>query len=239
MKKFFITSLCLSSMLFAASNEEIIKFYSQIVQTQLPKAKVSIIKRQKVQNSDIESVELKISSPDGELTELLFTKDKFIFPELIDIKEGISYRQEFEMNKFQEAKLAFEKKALAELKKEKLIISLGDKNKPKMYVFSDPECPYCRQHLANIEAELKTHQIDFVFTPVHDKSAFEKSALIYKESKNAKSDAEKIAIFRKYFDPKLQNYPKVSEQELKQMTDLFSKYQKLGLRAVPAIINDK
>ncbi|HED6149774.1 TPA: hypothetical protein R5W83_002087, partial [Campylobacter coli] len=73
-------------------------------------------------------------------------------------------------------------------------------------------------------------------TPVHGKSAFEKSALIYKESKRAKSDDEKIAILNKYYDANINSYPKVSDSELKEVISLYEKYRSLGLSATPTII---
>ncbi|EMD8967128.1 thioredoxin fold domain-containing protein [Campylobacter upsaliensis] len=237
MKKIILlASACLS--LFAASDKEILDFYSSSVKAQFPDAKLSIVKREKVADTGFESVVLSIEVQGAKQEEVLFTKDNLIVPDIIDLKAKTSYRQEFEIKKFEEARENFSKNAKKEAQKEKMIISLGDKNKqPSIYVFSDPECPYCIEQLKNIEEELKTKQINLILTPVaHGKSAFEKSALIYKESKNAKTDAEKLAILRKYFDPTLKDYPKISEAETKAVFELYRKYRSLGLVATPTII---
>ncbi len=67
-------------------------------------------------------------------------------------------------------------------------------------VVTDPECPYCRRELDSIEDKLKETSLRLVIAPVHGKSAFIKGQLIYDETKKAKSNKEKIEIFRKYFD---------------------------------------
>lgn len=236
MKKIIVlASVCLS--LFAASDKEILDFYSQSVKTQFPDAKISIKERKKVGDTGFESVIVRIEVKEGKQEEILFTKDNLIVPDIIDLKARISYRQDFEVKKFQEARENFSKNAKSTVQKEKMIITLGDKDKKPVYVFSDPECPYCREQIADIKEELKTKQIHLILTPVaHGKSAFEKSALIYKESKNAKTDDEKIAILNKYFDKNIKNYPKVSEAEVKEIFELYRKYRSLGLIATPTII---
>lgn len=238
MKK-LLTFLSTSALLLAASNEEISKFYESTLKLQYPSAKVSVLKREKVPNTDFESVELGIEINGQKQNEILFTKGDLIVPDIIDIKEKISYRNEYEMAQFVQSKLEFENKALKALQNEKYIIKIGDASKPLVYVFTDPECPYCRQHLKGLREDLKTQQIAFIITPVHPKSAFEKAALIYKETANAKTDAQKIAIFEKYYDENIKSYPKVSDKELKAMYALFDKYKNLGLRSVPSIIEAK
>ncbi|MCW1562353.1 hypothetical protein OLT23_09035, partial [Campylobacter jejuni] len=88
---------------------------------------------------------------------------------------------------------------------------------------------YCREHLAQIDDELKNYQVNYILTPVHGKSAFEKSALIYKEAKKSKKmTKKKIAILNKYYDANIKNYPKVSDTELKEVFSLYEKYRSLG-----------
>ena len=234
-KLLLITAASLS--LFAASDKEILDFYSTSIKAQFPDAKVSVVKRDKVANTGFESVVLSVEVQGAKQEEILFTKDSLIVPDIIDLKAKVSYRQEFEVKKFQEARENFSKNAKTEVQKETMKITLGDKNKPSVYVFSDPECPYCIEQLKGMEEELKTKQIHLILTPVaHGKSAFEKSALIYKESKNAKTDAEKLAILRKYFNPELKSYPKIGENEVKAVFELYKKYRSLGLVATPTII---
>ena len=235
MKKLSLIFSCVGS-LFAASNSEISDFYSKSIKTQFPNATISVDNRQKVGNTGFESVIISIEFNGQKQQNILFTKDNIIVPDIIDIKNGKSYAQEYEMKKFQEARENFAKNAKPVAQKETMIVPMGSKNKPAIYVFSDPECPYCREHLAQIEDELKNYQVNYILTPVHGKSSFEKSALIYKESKNAKTDKEKIAILNKYFDPNIKNYPEVSDSELKEVISLYEKYRSLGFSATPTII---
>lgn len=235
MKKIYLTLIC-ASALFAASNTEISDFYSKSVKAQFPNATISVGNRQKVANTGFESVIVTIEMGGEKQQEILFTKDNIIVPDIIDLKSKISYRQEYEMQQFQEAKENFIKNAKPVAQKENMVIAMGDKSKPAIYVFSDPECPFCREHLAQIKNELKKYQVNYILTPVHGKSAFEKSALIYKEAKKAKNDDEKIAILNKYYDANIKNYPKVSDTELKEVFTLYEKYRSLGLSATPTII---
>lgn len=236
MKKIgLVLGLC--GALFAASDAELLEFYSSTIKAQFPDAKISIKERKKAGDTGFESVIIGIEVDGNKREEILFTKDNIIVPDVIDLKARISYRQDFEVKKFQKARENFAKNAKSAVQKERMIISLGDKNKPKIYVFSDPECPYCREQMANIKNMLKTKQIHFILTPVaHGKSAFEKAALIYKESKSAKTDEEKIAILNKYFDKNIKDYPKVSEAEVKEIFELYRKYRSLGLIATPTVI---
>ncbi|MBF7066762.1 thioredoxin fold domain-containing protein [Campylobacter volucris] len=227
--------LALTSSLFAANNDEIINFFKK--NPNLNDAKITIVEREKIQNSDFEAVIVNFEIAGKNLQEIVFTQGNFITTELVDIKKGEFYSQVFQAKLMEKQQAEFSKKALVELKKEKMFVSLGDKNKPLLYVFSDPECPYCKIHLDKIEDTLKTHQVKFILTPIHDTSAFEKSALIYKESKDAKDDAQKIAIMRKYYDKDIKDYKKPSQAEVKAVRDNFEKYSKLGLRAVPTIID--
>lgn len=236
MKKSLIL-LSLASSLFAASDSEIIGFFKK--NPNLSNANISVASREKVDDTNFEAVIVNFEINGKNLQEIVFTQKDIITTELIDIKKEEFYSQVYQAKLMEKQQADFSKKALVELKKEKMLISLGDKNKPLLYVFSDPECPYCRMHLEKIEDTLKTHQVKFVLTPIHDTSAFEKSALIYKESKNAKDDAQIIAIMKKYYDKDIKNYPKPSEKEVKAVRDLYEKYSKMGLRAVPTIIDEK
>ncbi|MCZ0771961.1 DsbA family protein [Campylobacter hepaticus] len=235
MKKLSLILISCAS-LFAASNTEISDFYSKNIKSQFPSAVISVGNRQKVGDTGFESVIVSVELNGQKQENILFTKDNIITPDLIDLKNGISYAQDYEMKKFQEARENFTKNAKAVAQKESMIVALGDKKKPAIYVFTDPECPYCRDHLARIEDDLKNYQVNYILTPIHGKSAFEKSTLIYKETKKAKSDKEKIVILNKYYDPDIKNYPKVSDAELKEVVSLYEKYRSLGLNATPTVI---
>lgn len=246
MKKTLVFLPLAFSLAFCASNTQIKKFYEDALKERLEGVKVEILKREKLPDTDFEAVTVKFSAKGMSQEDLIFTKDNIIAPDIIDVKQNISYKQSYELKKMEKERENFSKKALKELEKEKMIISLGDKTKPLLYVFSDPECPYCRMHLKNIRQELKTHQMKLILTPVHGISAFDKAALIYKESKNAKSDEEKIKILEKYYDEKIAHYSqrganslKVDEKEVDAVQKLYQKYSSLGLRAVPMIVEAK
>lgn len=216
------------------SNEQILTFYEAIFKMQMPDAQLSINKREKL-SGGFESVELVIKMQNKESSEILFVKDDYIFPDVIDVINQKSFREELEIKRYQDAKINFEKNAKIALQNETQIIALGDGTKPKIYVFSDPECPFCRQHLANIEEELKDYQINFVLTSVHGESAFKKVAQIYKEAKNAQNDKAKIAILRKYYNEKAPT-PKVDKKAFDEAIALYEKYTQLGLRSVPVFV---
>lgn len=235
MKK-FSTLFVFATSLFAASNAEISDFYSKSIKSAFPNAQITIAERQKVGDTGFESVIVRIEVDGQKQEDIIFTKDNIITTDLIDIKAKTSYRQEYEREKFQKARQNFSKNAKAVAQKETMVIALGDKSKPAIYVFSDPECPYCREHLAGIKDELKDYQVNYILTPVHGRSAFEKAALIYKESQKAKNDEEKIAILNKYFHPNIKNYPKISEDEVQAVFKLYEKYRALGFSATPTII---
>jgi len=131
------------------------------------------------------------------------------------------------------------KELFAKLDKDSFI-ALGDPKKPSIIVVSDPECPYCRKELANINERLKEKSIKLVLAPVHDKSAFVKSELIYKEAAKAKDDAAKIKILNKYFDEKA----KVDAKDMSMATPITDKNKETifssGLiRGVPFIFEEK
>ena len=105
-------------------------------------------------------------------------------------------------------------------------------------MFSDPECPYCRAELAKIETTLKDNNVEIILTPVHELSSLQKSALIYKDIKNAKSDSDKVKILRKYFSEDYNVDEKnVSKEESNKIDTLRKKYFSAGVRSVPFIIN--
>ena len=222
------------SLAFALSNSELVSFYEPIIKAQFPKAKLSILKREKLENG-FESVELLINNGNKKSSEILFVKDNFIFPDIIDIKNKKSYREEYEFKKFETARANFEKNVKSTLKKEGQIIALGDSKKPKIYVFSDPECPYCKAHLETVEVMLAQYQVNFVLTAILSENSIHKVAQIYTEIKSAKTDSQKISILRKYYGKDVKT-PKANKKAYDEAVALSEKYTKLGLRSVPTII---
>lgn len=99
MKKLSLILTC-SASLFAASNSEISDFYSKSIKAQFPNATVSVSNRQKVGNTGFESVIVSVELNGQKQENILFTKDSLITPDLIDLKTGISYAQEYEMKNF-------------------------------------------------------------------------------------------------------------------------------------------
>ena len=202
----------------ALSDAEIIAFYQGIFQSQMPDAEVSVGKREQL-DGGFESVELVIKVRGMQSSEFLFVKEGYIFPDVIDVKNKKSFREELAIKQYQSSKAEFDNKVKA----------------AKIYVFTDPECPFCRQHLANIEQELESRQINIILTSVHGESAFKKVAQIYLEAKNAKTDSAKIAILRRYYAPNVKT-PKVAQKDYEAAVALYEKYAAMGLRSVPAFV---
>ena len=227
MKKTFFTIFLLSGFLYSATDKEILEYYKHRLNNEYNtnNTKLSIVSRQKISNSGFEKVIVRIEAKGSSVEDIIFTKDKILTPDLIKQKQD-------------KVSSEFKRKALNLLKDEKMFISIGDEKKPTMYVFSDPECPYCRRHLRTIEEDLKTYRIKFILTPVHPDSAFDKAYLIYKESKEAKNDDEKLKIMRKYYSEDIDIYPEVLDSQRQEIVKLFDKYFKLGLRGVPTIIKE-
>jgi len=76
-------------------------------------------------------------------------------------------------------------------------------------------------------------------TPVHDRTSLEKGYLIYQEAAKAKTDEEKIAILRKYFDESLKApETKVSDEAVASMEELRRKYLSGGIKGVPYIVEE-
>ena len=66
---------------------------------------------------------------------------------------------------------------------------------------TDPDCPYCREHLKNVDAELKEANLKLIFAPIHQKEAFIKEPFILNElAKLDTGDTKgKIKILEKYY----------------------------------------
>lgn len=222
------------SSAFALTNLEIIAFYEDMLRLQVPNIKVSVAKREKI-DKHYERVELSIRAGSEEMRELLFVRDDYIFPDIIDVGAEKSYRADFEEQRRSAAKAEFDKKVKAVLKDEPHKIAIGDNKKPVMYVFSDPECPYCRQQLENVENDLKKYQVVYVLTTVHGESALQKVAQIYTEIASAKTDSQKLAIMRKYYAPNAAT-PKAPKKAYEEAVKIYEKYAKLGLRSVPTFV---
>ncbi|MCF6172951.1 MAG: thioredoxin fold domain-containing protein [Campylobacteraceae bacterium] len=231
MKKIIILSLFLiTSTLFSATNEEIIAHFK--MQIPVPNIKIKVTSRKKVSDT-LDYVSLFLTNGKESQKISVFTSKEYIFPDVIDVKSGVSLREKMQ-------KKEINKKISKIYKKEKAknIISLGDDpKKDTLVIFSDPECPFCKKDLANIENELKNFNIKMIFTPVHDKSSLEKSALIYKYVKNVKNTKDKIKILRKYFNQEVDE--KVSDKEVQRIDKLRQKYFQAGINGTPYKVMEK
>ncbi|EPN1533411.1 thioredoxin fold domain-containing protein, partial [Campylobacter upsaliensis] len=69
-------------------------------------------------------------------------------------------------------------------------MTLGS-GKKEIFVFSDPECPYCKKHLQKLDENyLKEHKVHFIFFTIHNN--FNLIAGLYKELENKQNDKEKL-----------------------------------------------
>ena len=230
MKKIIFVSAALAVSLNAATNEEILGLYSGA-----PKdIKIEITDRKAVDGLDgFEAVVLKMSQGDMSQEDIAFTKDNLFIPDLVNIKTGMSYKDQIRQTRVYSLLADVYPKEEA-----KNIIKLGnDAKKPTLVVFTDAECPYCRKEMEKAEDRLKTHNLEIVMTSVHGESGNVKSALIYKETAKAKSDDEKLKVLHKYYNmTEKGDKSKVSDAEFKAAEDLAKKYQSNGINGVPFIV---
>ena len=235
MKKYLLSLVALfSTTLFAATDAQIVDHFKSTIQ--VPNITIEVISRKGVEGIDgMDFVTLNLS--DGQRSQKLsiFTKEDLIFPDVISIKQGGSIKEMMEMAELQKKLSALYKK-----EEKKNIVMLGnDPKKETLVVFTDPECPYCRQELDQIEQRLTTNNLKLIFTPVHERSSLEKSVLIYTETAKVKSDAEKIKILKKYYDETVKYDQKVSDAEVAHINDLKTKYFGAGIKGVPFIVREK
>ncbi len=224
----------LTSTLFAATDAEIVEHFKSTIQ--VPNITIEVVSRQKVDG--IEGMDfVTLNLTDGKRSQKLsiFTKEDLIFPDIISIKQGGSIKEMMEMAELQK-KLA----PLYQKEDKKNIITLGnDPKKETLVVFTDPECPYCRQELAQVEQRLTTNNLKLIFTPVHERSSLEKSVIIYNEIAKVKSDAEKLKILHKYYDENVKYDQKIGDKEIARIEDLKTKYFGAGIKGVPFIVKEK
>lgn len=233
MKRYLLGSMVLSVSLFGASSADVTNYLKSKVPPNVKVKVLSIKKLDKAPKFDVVSVSLSDGTKSQTLK--LFTQGDFMFPDIIDIKHNTSFMQDLE--KQEQAKKL---KKVYKNEKSANIISLGnDPKKPTMVVFTDPECPYCRQELKNINKRLQSNNIKMILTPVHGKGALEKSFLIYKHIKSAKTDAQKIKLLNKYYDKNVDiSKEKVTPNDIKKMEKLRDRYIGDIVKGVPYFINE-
>lgn len=164
--------------------------------------------------------------------ELMFVQDKHVFSEMVSMETKEPLSQTYK------AKIVVKTiKPLFQKEAPENIISLGnDKNKKTMLIFTDPECPYCRAHMDDIENYLKKYNVKFLLTTTHEKSALEKEYLILRDIKPSMKDEEKIAILRKYYDDNYKVDKAISDKDLFKLIELKERYFTAGVTEVPFFI---
>ncbi|EFS5691629.1 thioredoxin fold domain-containing protein, partial [Campylobacter coli] len=163
--------------------------------------------------------------------EIVFVKDEYFFTDYVNFNTLESSRE-----KASEilAKKSY-KTILNELKKDKnYIISLGS-GKNQIFIFSDPECPFCQKHLKNIDEKyLKENTLHFIFISIHNN--FKITASLYKDLKGKATDKEKLEIINKYF---FSNFDyEADEKDIQASEKIFNKYLNLGVNYTPFIIDE-
>ncbi|MBO7370218.1 MAG: thioredoxin fold domain-containing protein [Campylobacter sp.] len=230
MKKVILSAVAVAlslSSVNAASDEDILSVYGGAPQG----VNIKVVERIPVNGLDgYEAVILEVSQGDFKQEEILISKDDLIFPEVFNIKEKISY-----VSGIKEQRKIVNLSKTYNSESAENIIKLGDdKNKPTMLIFTDAECPYCRKEMEQIEERLKAWNLEIIMTSVHGNSGHSKSYMIYKDIKNAKTDADKIKVLRKYYDEKLPSQEKEAGAEnVAKMQALAAKYHAAGVNSVP------
>ncbi len=214
-----------------ATNEQIISYFKSKIP--VPTVKVKVTSRTKIKEIEgMDYVTLSLSNGKRTQNVSIFTKGELIFPDVISIKSGSI------KDKLDKQKLI---KNLAKVYKKqdpKNVIVLGnDPKKETLVKFTDPECPFCRKEVNNIEKKLEKYNLKYIFTPVHDKSSLEKSVLIAKQANSAKTLDEKVKIIKKYFSGNVDK--KVTDEEVKEIDNQRNRYFAAGLKGVPFYVNEK
>ncbi|MCR8696516.1 MULTISPECIES: thiol peroxidase [Campylobacter] len=242
MKKIAITSVLSSSLLFGALSESEIL---EIVKGGNSNLKYSIESRKNLPNTNYEEIKIKMSDGKNSVYTALYSDGEYIFPDIIDVKNRFSYLANFEN---EQNKIALKEaskslgKVIKSLPKDSIITLGNDKDKEVKYLFTDPDCPYCRQDLELIENKLKNSNLKVILAPVasHGIPAIKKSIAILDEVKDAKDDASKIAILRKYFLPDAKEPQNISDKRVSQFKSQVDKIYATGaVRGVPTLIDEK
>ncbi|MDR1007503.1 MAG: hypothetical protein LBL65_02910 [Campylobacteraceae bacterium] len=201
MKK-ILTFICLSGLLFAGDFENNFK---ESVKNNF-KQDVEVISSDSLKSiSGLRLAVIKINggvmpfyvSEDGK--SFLAIAEPFLFADESD-KELLIKRID-DINKINEAA---KKKIYDEIfdkvpKESGILLKSQNKTDALLTIVTDPDCPYCRDELTNLNEHLKGVNVRMIFAPVHDETAFIKSALILEETKNLKDNSKIISVIQKYY----------------------------------------
>lgn len=187
---------------------------------------------EKTMLNDLEAFIFEFELGNEKSKEVIFVKDDLFFTDAISFNDLNSLEDEAQaflsQDKFQNILKALEDDKA-------YIITLGSGEK-ESFVFSDPECPYCKKHLQKLDENyLKEHKVHFIFFTIHNN--FNLIAGLYKELKNKQKDSEKLEIIRLFFENP--SYKNVSKEEAKGTEELFEKYKNLGVLYTPFEIKMK
>lgn len=164
--------------------------------------------------------------------EILFVKDNFFFSDFASM-ETLSTSKEKTIKILEKETNTRIIEALREDKD--FIVTLGSGNK-EVFIFTDPLCPFCKEHLEKIDDNyLKNHTLHFIFVSVHGEAGFNRANLIYENIQNAQNDIEKLEIIKNYYKDSINQEP-LFAQKSSDLKILFDKYTNLGINYVPYII---
>ena len=178
-----------------------------------------------------------IISADGKfmtgISSFFLADDKAIkeLKERIDGNPNLKKEVDKKANDNPKIKLAQEMK---KLDKSMILEFSNEKSSRTTILVSDPECPYCRQHLAKEMDELiKNENVLVIFAPVHKRPSWIKAQAILDNAKG-KSNIEKLALMKKYYSPDYN----LTDEEQKINTNNIEKiinsiFSKTGIRGVP------
>lgn len=207
--------------------EKITQFYQERLKDNFPQLQIHFIK--KIFLDGLEAFVFELDMAGEKSKEVVFIKDNIFFTDAVMFNHLIPLRDEAEVllskDKFTTV--------LHHLKEDKdYVVSLGS-GKNQIYVFSDPECPFCQKYLKSInEKYLKENTVHFIFISVHNH--FIVTASLYHALKDKTTDKEKLELIHQYFFNQ-PNY-KASEKDIQNSKKLFEKYYDLGVNYTPFII---
>jgi thiol:disulfide interchange protein DsbC len=230
-----IALLFTANALFALTNAQIESFYKSKIPVK--GISVKVIERVPLKEyKGFEKITIQMDSKQrGKQDYIVFSNGEYIFPDIVDVKKGVTLRKELEKR----AIVKNLSKLYKSEKKENIVVLQEDKNKDTIVEFTDPECPYCNKKIQNIEETLKKHNVKLIFTPVHKIESLKKAAIILEKTKSTKSTEEKLKIIRKYYGHGKKADVNVSKAQIENIKNLKKKYLGAGIRGVPYIINEK
>ena len=235
MKKLLLSGVFAAALL--ANDSEIIDFVKSMVP---PNIEVKVTNKQDI-GSGFYAYEIGFFQGEKLLQEdLVFSNGMLFTGDLMDMKNKKSFKSDFEKAQ-REKQQAAAKAYLPEFLKahKDLQIELGPKDAEEVQVvFSDPRCPFCVIKLGSLEEDIKTKRVIYVMSPLasHGEEALLASMHILSKGMG-KSDAEKIALMKRYYDEK-QKPEALGEQLVlgfsEKIEALFGD-SKLMLRSVPSV----